>query len=96
VSPSGRQVEASTFASNNEDPTDGGTFYAEGLAMDGVTRVSFVPVPVPVPGDGTTVTVPVKGNIWVYKEPNSHSNDGHCVVAHLTDGSTVFPEVPCP
>lgn len=82
-----------TFASNNETPTDGGTFHAEGLAMDGVTSVSFVPVP----GDGTTVTVPVKGNIWIYSKPNSHAVDGDCVVANFADGSTVsLPEVPCP
>jgi hypothetical protein len=85
-----------TFGSSNEAPTDGGTFYAAGLAMDGVTSVSFVPVP----GNGKTVTAPVKGNIWVYKQPNSRADNGHCIVAHFADGSSVVPawpgKVPCP
>lgn len=83
-----------TFGSGNDSPTTGDTFFAAGIATDSVTSVSFVPVP----GDGTMVTVPVKDNIWVYKEPDSHADDGHCIVAHMADGSTVkpFPEVPCP
>lgn len=83
-----------TFGGGNENPTTGGTFFAAGLATDAVTSVSFVPVP----GDGKEVTVPVKDNIWVYQQPDSHADVGHCVVAHMADGSTVnpFPEVPCP
>jgi len=83
-----------TFGGANEAPTTGGTFIASGVAIDGVASVSFTPVP----GDGKEVTVPVKNNVWVYKEPDSHASNAHCIVAHLADGSTVnpFPEVPCP
>jgi hypothetical protein len=64
---------------------------ASGLAVDGVTAVSFTV-------SGKAVQVPVENNVWVYSEPNSHAKGGQCVVAHLDDGSTVdpFPEVPCP
>jgi hypothetical protein len=83
-----------TFSAANDAPTTGATFIAEGVAIDGVASVSFTPVP----GDGAEVTVPVKNNVWVYKEPDSHAVNGHCIVAHLGDGSSVepFPEVPCP
>ena len=80
-----------TFGTFNPSPTTGGTFIASGLAVDGVTAVSFTV-------SGKAVEVPVKNNVWVYSEPNSHAKTGQCVVAHLDDGSTVnpFPEVPCP
>jgi len=80
-----------TFGTFNPSPTIGGTFIASGLAIDGVTAVSFTI-------SGKSVQVPVKNNVWVYSEPNSHATLGRCVVAHLDDGSTVnpFPEVPCP
>ncbi len=80
-----------TFGTFNPSPTTGGTFIASGLAIDGVTAVSFTV-------SGKSVEVPVKNNVWVYSEPNSHAKLGQCVVAHLDDGSTVnpFPEVPCP
>jgi len=83
-----------TFGSSNEAPTTGGTFFAAGLAMDGVVSVSFTPSP----GDGKEVTLPVKDNIWVYQEADSHADLGHCIVAYMADGSSVtpFPEVPCP
>jgi len=83
-----------TFGGANDAPTTGGTFIASGVAIDGVTSVSFTPVP----GDGQEVTVPVKDNVWVYKEPDSHASNAHCIIAHMADGSTVnpFPEVPCP
>ena len=80
-----------TFGTFNPSSTTGGTFVASGLAIDGVTAVSFTV-------SGKAVEVPVKNNVWVYSEPNSHAKLGQCVVAHLDDGSTVtpFPEVPCP
>lgn len=83
-----------TFGGGNENPTTGDTYFAAGLATDDVTSVSFVPVP----GDGKEVTVPVKNNIWVYQQRDSHADVEHCIVAHMADGSTVnpFPEVPCP
>ena len=80
-----------TFGSFNRSPTTGGTYIATGLAIDGVTAVSFTV-------DGKAVEVPVTNNVWVFSEPNSHATDGRCIRAHLEDGSTVnpFPEVPCP
>jgi hypothetical protein len=83
-----------TFGASNESPTTGGTFTAGGVAIDGVTSVSFTPVP----GNGANVTVPVTDHTWIYQEHDSHAVDGHCLVAHMADGSTVdpFPEVPCP
>jgi hypothetical protein len=80
-----------TFGTFNPSPTTGGTFMASGLAIDGVTAVSFTV-------NGKAVQVPVKNNVWVYSEPDSHVKSGRCVVAHLDDGSSVnpFPEVPCP
>ena len=80
-----------TFGTFNPSPTTGGTFVASGLALDGVTSVSFTV-------RGKAVTVPVTNNAWEYDEPNSHASQGYCIVAHLADGSTVnpFPEVPCP
>jgi hypothetical protein len=80
-----------TFGTFNPSPTTGGTFIASGLAVDGVTAVSFTV-------SGKTVDVPVENNVWVYSEPDSHAKLGQCVIAHLNDGSTIspFPEVPCP
>jgi hypothetical protein len=80
-----------TFGTFNPSPTTGGTFIASGLAVDGVTAVSFTV-------SGKAVEVSVKDNVWVYSEPDSHAKLGQCVAAHLDDGSTVnpFPEVPCP
>lgn len=80
-----------SFAAFNRAPTTGSTFVATGLAIDGVTSVSFTV-------DGKAVSAPVNNNVWVYEEPDSHATSGTCVVAHLADGSTVnpFPEVPCP
>jgi hypothetical protein len=80
-----------TFLAFNPSSTVGGTFVASGLAIDGVSTVSFKV-------SGKAVEVPVKHNVWVYSEPDSHATNGQCVVAHLDDGSTItpFPEVPCP
>lgn len=80
-----------TFLAFNPSSTVGGTFVASGLAIDGVTAVSFTV-------SGKTVEVPVKNNVWVYSEPDSHATGGQCVVAHLDNGSTVnpYPGLPCP
>jgi hypothetical protein len=80
-----------TFGTFNPSSTRGGTFIASGLAIDGVSAVSFTV-------NDKAVEVPVTNNVWVYSEPNSHAKLGRCIVAHLDDGSTVdpFPEVPCP
>lgn len=75
----------------NDSPTSGGTFVADGIATDGVESVSFNV-------NGKPVTVPVKNNIWVYEETDSHATTGTCIVAHMADGSTVkpLPIDPCP
>jgi hypothetical protein len=80
-----------TFGTFNPSSTRGGTFVATGLAIDGVSAVSFTV-------NGKPVEVPVTNNVWVYSEPNTHAKLGECIVAHLDDGSSVnpFPEVPCP
>jgi hypothetical protein len=80
-----------TFGTINRSSTEGGTFIASGLAADGVAYVSFTV-------GGNAVDVPVKNNVWVYSEPDSHATTARCVAAHLDDGSTVnpFPGLPCP
>lgn len=69
----------------------GGTLTVGGVALDGVTSVSFTIW-------GKPVTVPVEDNTYVYTRTKSTAHDAHCVVAHMADGSSVdpFPEVPCP
>lgn len=80
-----------SFASFNPSPTTGGKFTASGVAIDGVTSVSFTVW-------GKEVTVPVRNNVWVYEKPDTTAHGARCIVAHFADGSTVipFPEVPCP
>jgi hypothetical protein len=80
-----------TFGSFYRSSTTDGTYIATGLAIDGVTAVSFTL-------GGKTVEVPVTSNVWVYSEPRSHWTDGHCIRAHFVDGKTAdpFPKVPCP
>jgi hypothetical protein len=79
-----------TFGTFNRSPTTGGTFVASGVAIDGVTSVSFKVW-------GKEVRVPVKNNVWVYKKRHTTAHGATCIVAHLANGSTVipFPEVPC-
>lgn len=69
----------------------GGELTVGGVALDGVTSVSFTVW-------GKPVTVPVRNNAYIYRRPRSTAHDVRCVVAHMADGSTVkpFPEVPCP
>ncbi len=83
-----------TMNMSAESPTTGGTFIASGVALDGVTSVSFTLAP----GDGTVITVPVENNVYWYEKQDTHANYAHCVTAHFADGSTVnaFPGVPCP
>lgn len=65
-------------------------FFAAGLAIDGVTSVSFKVW-------NHAVTVPVRHNVWTYERPHSTAGTATCIVAHMADGSKVkpFPEVPC-
>lgn len=83
-----------TAGGENPSPTDGGELMIGGVALDGVRSVSFT-----IPLTGQAVTVPVRHNVWVYRQADSHaSGQIHCVVVHLAGGSTVhpFPEIPCP
>lgn len=80
-----------TIGTANGSPTTGGTLIVSGVAMDGVTSLSFTVW-------NKKVTVPVKNNVYLYRKPDSTAHDARCVVAHLANGSTLdpFPEVPCP
>ncbi len=80
-----------TMGMANASPTTGGTFIVSGVAMDGVTSVSFTVW-------GKDVTVPVENNVYLFKEPNTTAHGTRCVVAHFADGTRVtpFPEVSCP
>jgi hypothetical protein len=82
-----------TFGAFNPIATGAGTFYAGGVAIDGVTSVSFKVWNHPV-------TVPVRHNVWLYKRPHSSATGATCIVAHFADGSSVVPAwpgtVPCP
>lgn len=83
-----------TAGGGNPSPTTGGELTVGGVALDDVTSVSFT-----IPLTSQVVTVPVKNNVWVYRQADSHAaGEMHCIRAHLADGSTVdpFPEVPCP
>ena len=85
-----KEPQPITFASSNESPTTSGEFIASGVAIDGVSSVSFTV-------RGNDVTVPVEDNVWAYEEQDSHAIEARCILAHFADGSTVnpFPEVPC-
>ena len=80
-----------TMGMANASPTTGGTFIVSGVAMDGVTSVSFTVW-------SKEVTVPIKHNVYLFKEPNTTAHGTRCVIAHFANGSNVnpFPEVPCP
>jgi hypothetical protein len=60
-----------------------------GVAMDGVTSVSFTLA------GGKAVTVPVQDNAWVYEAQGipttEHVPFVTCVTAHFADGSTLAP-----
>lgn len=61
-----------------EDNTTGSNPVSYGLAMDGVTSVSFQAA-------GQQVTVPVKDNLWYYAGENSALD---YLTVHFSDGST--------
>ena len=79
-----------TFGVFNRSPTTGGTLVASGVAIDGVTSVSFRIW-------GKEVTALVKNNVWIYKRPKSTAKGASCIVAHFSNGATVnaFPGTPC-
>lgn len=52
-----------TMNMSADSPTTGGTFIASGVALDGVTSVSFTLAP----GNGTVVTAPVTNNVYQYE-----------------------------
>lgn len=62
-------------------PTTGRTYHAGGVAIDGVTSVSFR-------AWGRAVTVPVKNNLYIDEKPHSTATLIQCVAAHFADGST--------
>lgn len=81
-----------TLGAGNPGPIPpGGTLTVGGVAIDGVTSVSFTIW-------REQVTVPVRHNVYVYVKPDTNATEVHCVVAHFADGSSVdaFPEDPCP
>jgi len=81
-----------TMQSANPGPIPpGGTLTIGGVAINGVTSVSFTIW-------GKPVTVPVDHNVYVYVRKHSTATRAHCIVAHFADGSTVnaFPDVSCP
>jgi hypothetical protein len=62
---------------------NGDDFVAYGVALDGITAVSFSVA-------GHDVTVPVKNNVWAYEE-NSPAGGAGCITVHFADGSTLAP-----
>lgn len=59
-----------------------------GIALDGVTSVSF-------DRDGQEVTVPVKDNVWIERTDYSDaSNAMTALTAHFADGTTVVQRYP--
>jgi hypothetical protein len=58
---------------------------AYGIAMDGITAVSFE-------AGGQAVTVPVKNNLWYYAGPNSA---GEHITVHFADGSSELLNEDC-
>lgn len=64
---------------------DPGALTTLGIALDGVTAVSFR-------AGGHDVTVPVKDNVWVY--PGAHPDAMGSLTVHFTDGKTVVQTYP--
>jgi hypothetical protein len=67
--------------SGADSPSPGGAYYTGGVALDGVTSVSFK-------AWDQEVTVPVKRNLYIDETPHSTPTLVHCVTAHFADGST--------
>lgn len=90
-SPLSRSLPITMGVANTGPIPPGGTLTVGGVAIDGVTSVSF---------DiwGRNVAVPVKHNTYVYVRHHSTAHGARCVVAHFANGSTVhpFPEDSCP
>lgn len=62
-------------------PLFGGSHYFGGIAIDGVTSVSFR-------GWNKNTTLPVKHNLFVDETPHSTATLIQCLSAHFADGST--------
>jgi hypothetical protein len=61
-----------------------------GLALDGVTSVSFRPTQADNQPAGPEVTVPVNDNLWIYRSSDAPEVDVfQPFKAHLADGTTV-------
>ena len=75
------------FYSSGSDSSD---WFVFGVAVDGVTEVSFEP-------NGQQVTVPVKGNVWTYRNDSLSAMTGLIglpLTAHFADGTTVVDSCP--
>lgn len=72
------------FYSNTPDMSD---WFIFGIAVDGVTSVSFEL-------NGQDVTVPVTGNVWTYRSNDFGTNPRFPLTAHFADGSTVDDQCP--
>jgi hypothetical protein len=90
VRPLSKSQPTTLDSSNGCNPTTGCILTVAGIAMDGVTSVSFT-----VLDNG--VTVPVKNNVYTLKR-QSTARGVQCAVAHFADGSTVkltgYPSCP--
>jgi hypothetical protein len=80
-----------TYPISNSEGTKVISWIVFGVALDGVTSVSFQPTQATAGGpSGQEITVPVSGNLWTWQ------TDEHVppyalqsVTAHFADGSTV-------
>jgi hypothetical protein len=68
---------------------DGKPYTVVGIALDGVTAVSF-------DEDGQGVTLPVKDNVWTYQSDSSDALAApmFSLTAHFADGTTVVQTQP--
>ena len=77
--PLSRSQPITIDASRGGSPGAGYTFHVAGVAMNGVTSVSFTV-------SGKAVTVPVKNNVFGLNRHSSAAS-AQCPVAHFADGS---------
>lgn len=74
----------------SDGSNDGSDWFTFGIAVDGVTAVSFEQ-------NGREVTVPVKGNVWTYRSDSMYATiaiGGLPLTAHFADGTTVVDDCP--
>jgi hypothetical protein len=89
VHPLSKSQPITLDASNGWTAKTGSILSVGGVAMDGVSSVSFTVL-------GKDVTLAVKHNVYTLKRQSTAST-AQCAVAHFADGSTVSAaQVPCP